>query len=225
MTTSRLALAAAASLILATSAVADTLTFQQGDGGAYSTTDATTINSETAVNFAASSVLTVTAGTVQALIRFPGIFGSNPGQIPPGSTIISASLTVTMYGTPNIVTTTNIHEVYVDWDESTVTGVGFYALPGPHYGPAVGSIPPSAPLEFTSGDMTSIVQHWSDGAANRGVMLRTEVPPPPDDLYITQYYSENAPDPYWHPMLTVEFTAPQLAVEPTTWGKVKALYR
>jgi len=224
MTPSRFAVLAAVSLMLATHAFADTLTFQQGDGGAYSTTDATYIN-ESNFNFGSSIVLTVVSGDVHALIRFPDIVGINPGQIPPGSTIISASLTMTMYSVWNLFGVTHIHEVYVDWAESTVHGFGFYALPGPHYGPAVGSILPNDPLGVTSGDMTSIVQHWADGDANRGVMLRTEMMPPPDDIYITQYFSDDASEMAWRPKLVVEFTPPEVAVEPTTWGQVKALYR
>jgi len=160
---------------------------------------------------------------MQSLIRFPDIIGSNAGQVPPGSTINAAILSVTMYNVEvagEELGDTSIHEVYVPWYES-MGGQAFYSVPGPHYGPAVGMIPAYDLLEVTSGDVTSIVQHWADGGANRGVMLRNDVTP----TQITRYYSDDATDPSWRPRLTVEFTPPEVAVEPTTLGRVKAQYR
>jgi hypothetical protein len=220
----RRSLVSIASLLLAAHvAVAESLTFQEGDGGAYSGTNATTLS---ALNAGTSAIVTVVTVDVQALIRFSNIIGGNPGQIPPGSTIDSASLTVTTSHAPNEISWNNIHEVYVAWDENTVTSASFYALAGSHYGPLAGVIPREGPGLPATGDVTAVVQHWADGAANHGVMLRKEESAAPEEgFYITQYYSDDATTIAWRPKLTVEFTPPLVGVESTTWGKVKALYR
>ena len=211
-------------LVIATTSHAGTLTFQEGDGGAYSGTAATTL-SDTPLNYGSATIVSVVTVSTQALIRFSDIVGSNPGQIPPGSTITSASLTVTTSQVPNEISWNNIHEVYVAWDENTVTGPGFYALTGPHYGPLQGVIPREGPGLPATGDVTAIVQHWADGAANHGVMLRKEESAIPEEgFYITQYYSDDASTVSWRPKLTVNFTSP-VATEQSTWGNVKALYR
>jgi hypothetical protein len=216
-----------AALLPASVTYADTLTFQQGDGGAYSETAATSIHLGIPwANYGTSGVLTVITYEMQALIRFPDILGSNAGQIPPGSSIASASLTLTMYGAPILPAPTNIHGVTAPWDENTVTAENFYSQPGELYGPAVGSIPTHDPYGVVTGDLTPIAQGWANGGADWGVMLRLETPPTPEEgFYVTQYYSDDAPEPSWRPRLTVEFTPPATTVETSTWGRVKALYR
>ena len=199
---------------------ADVLTFQHGDGGGYSGTLGTTIGPEAAANFGVHFLLTIRTYYYQSLVCFPDIIGENPGQIPPGSTINSATLSVTMYDVRENSGDNSIHEVYVPWDENTV-GLEFYAGAGTLYGPAVGTVPVTDPLEVTSGDMTAIVQHWADGAANHGIMLRT--PDAEEDDRITRYYSDDAQTPSDRPKLTVDFTPPLVAVEQSTWGRVKAL--
>jgi hypothetical protein len=203
---------------------AEIVSFQDGDGGAYSGMAGTTINNDTDIVFGTHFLLTIRTDDMQGLVHFPGIIGNEPGQIPPGSTIHSATLTVTMYNVQEEPAESSIHEVYVGWDEGTF-GLSFYGQPGPHYGPAVGTIPVNDPAEETSGDVTSIVQHWADGDANRGIMIRNDVAPAAGAFTLTHYYSDDAQDPSWRPKLIVEFTAPNVAVEPLTWGKIKALYR
>lgn len=209
-------------MLASTPARADTLTFQHGDGGAFSEMLGTTIGPEAGANFGNHFLLTIRTYYYQSLVCFPDIIGGNPGQVPPGSTILAATLTVTMYNVLESSGDSYIHEVYVPWDESTI-GLGFYAAPGTLYGPAAGVIPPAAPAEVTGGDLTSIVQHWAGGAPNHGFMIRNDAPP--EQETITRFYSDDAQVPAERPLLTIEFTAPIVAVEPTTWGKVKALYR
>ena len=100
------ALIAALALLVPKSA-ADTLTFQQGVGG-YAGLKQTTLfqlgAGASAVNGGlAAGTWTVDGGSAsyndgqfkQGLIWFDNIFGSNPGQIPLGSTITSATITAT----------------------------------------------------------------------------------------------------------------------------------
>src|SRR5512134_2668089 len=103
-------------LMTATCSYADTLTFQHGDGGAQSEILGTTINSNTSTNFGVHFLLTVRSYDMQGLVRFPDIIGSNPGQIPPGSTVQSATLGLTMYDVAienETLGEGHIHEVYV----------------------------------------------------------------------------------------------------------------
>ena len=211
-------------LLPASPAPAETFTFQDGDGGAYSDMAGTTINNDTNINFGAHFLLTIRTHDMQGLIRFPDIIGSAPGQIPPGSTINSATLGVTMYNVQEDPAESTVHQIYVSWDETT-HGLAFYGQTGPHYGPAVATLPVDDPLAVISCDITSIVQHWADGDANRGVMIRNDVAPPGSESSLTHYYSDDTAERSWRPRLTVDFAPPEVAVEPTTWGKVKALYR
>jgi hypothetical protein len=204
---------------------ADTLTFQQGDGGAYSTTDATFINDTAAVNHGSDVLLAAVVfdmvQQVHAMIRFPDIVGNNAGQIPPGSSIISATLTMTVYNSNPPASATDIQEILADWGENTIDGVAWNALPDPKLGPIIGTLPEGTSGDTPSGDVTSAVQDWASGAANRGVMISQ---PLVFGFYVSQYHSDDAAVPSMRPKLTVEFSSP-VAVEPTTWGRVKALYR
>jgi hypothetical protein len=212
-------------LIANSSRAAWNLTFQEGDGSAYSATKATTIN-DISLNFGTATVVTVVTSTNQALIQFPDIIGPNAGQIPPGSTILSATLTMTLNQAPNEIAANDIHESYYSWDEYTITGPIFYAFTAPQYGPIAGTLDRSGPGLPASGDATAIVQHWSDGTPNRGFLLhRVDASTPEEGVYITQYYSDDVANVALRPKLTVEFLIHEVPVEPSTWGKVKALYR
>lgn len=212
-------------LLLANSSRADeTVSFQEGDGGAYSSTHATTISSSP--NQGTVVVVTVVTTNTQALLRFPDMIGINPGQVPPGATIVSATLTMTLSQAPNEFASNDIREAYYPWDEYTVTGASFNANPAPQYGPIVGTLPVNGPGLPTSGDATAIVQHWADGQPNHGIVLHRRDPLNIEEgFYITQYYSDDAATVTVRPKMTVVFTREAVAVEPSTWGKVKALYR
>jgi hypothetical protein len=210
---------------LAHHADADTLTFQEGDGGAYSSTAATTITAYTSGNQSTYFIVTIVNfdldNSVAALVRFPDIVGDNPGQIPPGSTITSASLGMTVYIDTPPPGTPEIHKVLVEWDESTVSGISFWSAPTP-IGPSVGTMPTGEVNTVVSGDVTSLVQDWADGEPNAGVMIRALSV---EGMSFTQYYSDDAVAPSTRPKLTVAFTPPIVPVESTTWGRLKALYR
>jgi hypothetical protein len=226
MTATRFLLVALLSLAFTTrTSTAGTLTFQQGDGGSYSTTDATFINNTAAVNHGSDVLVTaVVFDMVQqthVMIRFPDIVGNSVGQIPPGSSITSATLTMTVYNSNPPASATDIQEILADWNESTVEGVAWNALPDPRLGPIMGTLPEGSSGDTVSGDVTSAVQDWASGGANHGVMISQ---PLVFGFYISQYHSDDAAMQSARPKLTVEFSSP-VAVEPTTWGKVKALYR
>jgi hypothetical protein len=204
---------------------AETVSFQEGDGGTYSSTHATTI-ADNGINLGTGAVVSVVTFTSQALIRFPDMIGTNPGQVPPGATIVSATLTMTLSQAPNLFASNDIREAYYSWDEYTVTGASYYANAAPQYGPIAGTLPVNGPGLPTSGDASSIVQHWADGQPNHGILLHRRDPLNIEEgTYITQYSSDDAATITVRPKMTVVFTRSAVAVEPSTWGKVKALYR
>ena len=121
---------------------ATTVSFQQGVGGYTSTLD----------TFLAESAPTTTHGSLTsvgwdsddpsgsgndsiALIRFDNIFGASAGQIPAGSTILSARLSLFMSMTIAADVDVSLHRVISDWGEGTSDaldkeGKGAAATPG-----------------------------------------------------------------------------------------------
>jgi hypothetical protein len=108
---------------------------------------------------------------VHALLRFDDIFGSGPGQIPPGSTIVSATLTLT---TTDPGADATFHRMLSDWNEERST-----------WSSMVGGVDDddveatesedlrTGPVAVGARDfgVTASVQAWSDGGANRGWAL------------------------------------------------------
>ena len=127
-------------------------------------------------------------GYVYGLMRFDNIFGTGAGQIPAGSRISSATLRL------NLTEDTAdgflyLHRMVMDWSDTTATwnffgpnGVqlnGIHALsaadatvgPGITNGTPTGS---STAYPIITADVTSGVQAWSDGFANRGWNIRPD---------------------------------------------------
>lgn len=209
----------------AVSAGTKTLTFQEGDGGAYSNTQGATVGwLPNSAGDGSGDHLFVSVDVVvldfapgkRSFLSFPDIIGSNEGQIPAGSTIESASLQLT-----RIVNSTHgalVRMVTEAWDENTITSDNV-----PSYSADVlPSFPPGIPEQVHVVDITSTVQAWASGTSNFGVALVV-------GLVLVEFsesfYSDDAADVAKRPKLTVTFTSPLAPVEPSTWGKVKALYR
>jgi hypothetical protein len=197
-----------------------TLTFQDGDGGAYSSTQGAFVNTLFGAGDGFGSIL-VTHSTVDlyvnlAFVRFPDIIGDNPGQIPPGSTIESASLDLTRSNDSAHVA--NLRLVNGAWDESTITSENYpgtsvsagYILAGPGGNHYVANI-------------TAAVQAWASGTENWGV----DIEPGVSETSVDQrFYSDDTGIVSYRPLLTVTFTPPNAnPVDPTSWGRIKALYQ
>jgi hypothetical protein len=162
---------------LAADASALTLTYQDGDGGAYSDTQGTMIFANLPSNNHGSDADIGLAGSFigSGLVSFDDIIGPNSGQVGLGSAIVEAILTVTV-GNSSALTFT-AHQLLVDWDENTLTWNTLGGSPGPDGGidyvtAAADSFVPSGTAPFTFDiDVTSIVQAWADGDANYGILL------------------------------------------------------
>ena len=202
----------------AVSAEEVTLTFQQGDGGAYSNTLGANVGGLFGGHDGSGQILH--AHSVADLlieysyISFPDIIGTNPGQIPPGSAVEVANLTFTHVkaGTHE----TSLIQVTSSWEESTVD----YAT-RPTTSGVVGTIPAGSGTQVAG--ILSVMQAWVHGTAtNYGLELW---PGWSQSSIDEAFYSDDGPIPALRPRLTVTFIPPLAPVEPSTWGKVKALYR
>lgn len=111
-------------VLLATSSVwlraAQTFTFQEGVNGYAGTKDThIRFGSPDRDDGALDSLnpdKSDGGGEVHGLMRFDDIFGTKPGQIPAGSTILQASLTLYLVNPGN---SPGLHRMLIPWDEST----------------------------------------------------------------------------------------------------------
>jgi len=165
-------------LLLATAALADTATFRQGASGYTGVVD-TWVQQDPAninTNNGASTTLgwdgdnPANSGNDEyVLIRFDNIIGTNPGQIPPGATINSATLQYTVWDTGD---PGQVHEILVPWTAASTfsTFCGASCDEGSEFGPTIGSAPATA-LGTGSADVRTSVQAWANGGVNRGWLV------------------------------------------------------
>src|SRR5262249_4057743 len=100
-------------------------TFQQGVGG-YSRTNAFVLCPiSPTVNFSTDTSISIDQqdlnGERQGLPKFDGIFGPNPGQIPQGSTINSASLTLSIFNESNSSALISLYRMKQNWNQDSAT--------------------------------------------------------------------------------------------------------
>lgn len=189
------------------------LTFQQGDGSAFSNTDAARLASfDPNANFGGDVLLNTDGAEASAtqmfLIRFSDMFGGANGQVDLGSTINSASLTFRSNGNTS-PSTHNIYQVFTNWNENTVTFNNFNTVPGVDYASTpAGSFVPNSLISAI--DVTSAVQAWSNGATNLGLILFNST----GDGY--QVHSDDASTQSNRPLLTVDFEEVVAVPEPGT---------
>jgi len=180
------------------------VTFRQGDGGPFSETDDTYIASGAPdTNFGANPQLLVDgsgcrispATVCKTLIKFPHSIGPNPGQVPPGSTIVNANLELMI---TNKGTTQGVSQVTEPWSEAGATWNGF----NPAGSPATKSgmtAPSPTSVGLYAINVIPFVQAWVDGEPNEGILLATASS---DGI---AYESSESANP---PTLTVQFIPP-----------------
>lgn len=149
---------------------------------------------------------------IQLLLRFDDLFGEAVGQIPAGSRIRSASLTLTTgessadapsggpYGVAPLLFE---FDEGTTWDE--LDGFGVSAdYRGPYHDHGF-----KGPIDAVeTADVTRIVQGWSSGDENFGVVVRAGT------TNGWQIFTTGADDPAVRPKLTVEFdSGPTIADE------------
>jgi hypothetical protein len=194
-------------LISVAPAMVSTRSFQEGVAG-YSDTDDTFIT-EALPNSSFESDpsllwdLNPPAVEADALIIFDQVFGSGTDQVPLGSTILSASLTVHLSiagsGNPG-----DLREVLIPWDDSDTFNT-FGGDPGwddTEVSNPIGEAPSSpdaCPCAASVMDVTASVAAWSAGATNYGWMFT------PVDTSVVQIASSENGSPSSRPMLTITF--------------------
>lgn len=150
------------------------VSFQQAVNGYQGTVDTEVwaLASKTILNENpnASSDANNDGGESQVVMRFDGIIGNEPNQIPPRCTVLSAKLTVSAFDQGSTV---NLHRMLVPFDaaatwDSLISGVSADGFEASRHkdGFTFGKIAAS-----TSGaifDVTDTVQTWVNGQANHG---------------------------------------------------------
>lgn len=207
------------SILASAQSRAETLTFRQGDGGAYSSTQGAYSFTISGPGNGSGTVIRVTTTydfpIYLGLLRFPDIIGNDAGQIPPGSTIESASLDFTRFNDSDKVAFLAV--VNAAWDEDTVNGANFPSVAG-----GTGPVPAGAAGSHDVANITSAVQAWASGTPNWGVRIMAGFSQTTSDQ---SFYSDDATIQDTRPLLTVTFTPPPNAVAHSTWGEIKALYQ
>ncbi len=192
-------------LLFASMSMATTITFQEGNGNAYSTTDAVSIRGDS-VNYSTETILYADTGVQRILIRFPNIFGSNTGQIPLTATIQSATFSIRVNDNPSAAVH-SVHQVLHTWTESTVTWNSFSTTPGGVAGTdyastAFATFTPSTAGTVYTIDMTNLVKAWLSGTANYGIIIID------GNSDGSNFFSEEYGTVSYRPSLTVDFIAP-----------------
>ena len=181
-----------------------TRTYQKGDGGSFSETDDAYISSTAPdTNFGAATELHVDgsgchvspATVCKALIRFPSFIGGDPAQVPTGSSVVSATLQLTI---TNPGTTEDLYQVTDSWGADWVTWNSFSSAGSPATR-ARESVFAPRPLGLIAINIRSIVQRWVNLEPNDGILLASS---DPDGVVYESSESAN------RPLLTVQFIQP-----------------
>ena len=149
------------------------------DAQLYATDDSSTGEAEGPDTNAGTAVNINVDGSnphAHAVIKFLNVFGDGAGQVPLGSTIISATLGINCTNPGNMM---NLYRLTQNWNEDEVTWNN--ASSGELWADSGADGPISNAGFAIDGDCTSagwrtmditqFVQEWSDGAANRGIVL------------------------------------------------------
>lgn len=143
-------------------------------------------------------------GESQILLRFEGIIGAGPGQIPPGSMIHAATLTVSAFDQGDTV---HLHRMLVPWPRQAtwtvmVGGVTADGLEASRHreGFTFGKI--AANSSATAFDVTDSVQAFASGSPNHGWLFINSGGNGWD------FYTCEFDDVGQRPRLVVEYSAP-----------------
>jgi hypothetical protein len=187
-------------------AAKQTITFQDGVNGYAGTIDveiwAVSPNTCLEGNINASSDADNDGGESQVLMQFTGIVGTKAGQIPPNSTVHSATLVV---GAFDEGTTVHLHRMLVPWKRtatwnSLVAGVTADGLEASKQKDSFTFGKISASTSAISFEATDTVQAWVNGAGNHGwVFINT-------GGNGWDFYTSEFDDMKQRPKLVVEFT-------------------
>ncbi len=140
------------------------------------------------------------------LIRFGNIFGPGAGQIPFGSTINSATLTLEVVNTSSSSATITLHRMLASWDESSTWNSMTAGIQTDDV-EASSSVDATIPSPNSSGPkvltgLATTVQAWSDGASNNGWAILN------DHNNGLNFASSEESTIAERPILTIDYTPP-----------------
>ena len=196
-------------LVLVPGTSAAQVTYQEGDGkGSVSQTDDAKVHSSSPNNnYGATTDLWVDeSGHEHSFVKFPNIFGGGVDQIPLGSWISSATLTMQVFGPGDNMLAYQLTEGWVEsqvtWNDRS-TGVGWTNSgadgTGSHKASADGTL--SGSTGSRTVDVTASVQNWSNGELNEGWLLK-DTGTDGTDLRSSEYATAAQ-----RPLLTVTYTS------------------
>ena len=157
--------------------------FQQGVGGYAGTQDTELRQSAPDAILGSATSVGVDAGVPgatpsprQGLLRFDGLFGEEPGRIPPGSRVTSAMLTLNVQEAGSGFT---LHRVLAPWSEvstwnSLAAGIVATDVEAHRWTEHVAGTPSDGPWVRNGTlriDVTDSVQAWEQGEPNHGWAL------------------------------------------------------
>ena len=156
-------------------------------------------------------------GPVHALLRFDNLIGPGLNQVPPGSVLQQATLT--LFSTANNADSPNtisLHRIRVPWDESSTwnsmtdgiatDGQEAATAPDATFVPDFPN-PGGTNTQVRTLDVTAAMQAWMQGAPNHGWVLLASG----GNNYL--FDSSESAEPDARPLLSVNFTPPPLLVD------------
>ncbi len=188
-------------------------TFQEGAGLYTGTQDTVLYSQLPGVNFGTETSISVdqqdVGGVRQGLLKFDSIFTSTnePGKIPLGSTINSASLRMRVGNDSNAAMQMSFYRMLTDWNEGTASWNSFGQVGGisAFEGEVRGLPPDSILFDSRTGpqtlDVTKSLRHWASGEANFGWLIESATTNGWD-------FDTSEAAPADRPLLTVDFTPP-----------------
>ena len=190
--------------------------FQEGTDG-YTGTQDTYLNDQnpsTAYGNATTVVVDYASPLSPGLIRFDNLFGAGVGQVPLGSTITTATLSVYVTDPDNADIVT-LHRMLAAWSEASthntlVSGVQFDNIEA--------ASSPSATIDAGISGWVNItglgadVQAWLNGAANQGWAFKS------DGADNWTFVSSEGSTLSQRPYLSISYTPPQAPVVGTSGG-------
>ena len=183
----------------------DLLTFQEGFN-AYTSTQDTELDSSSPGTIRGTNAEIELDNNPQrvGLIRFDNIFGPGPNQIPFGSIINSATLTVRVSGPSVPGATITLHRMLVDWDETATwtsmgSGIQLDDVEASFLPDSTLSNPDQLGSQTFSG-LNATLQAWSNSSPNYGWAMVNDNDQP------WKFYSSNESTAGFRPILTVDYT-------------------
>jgi hypothetical protein len=191
-----------------------TITYRQDDGKSIVSETYGTYIQNGASSKATAQVLETGGSMYYMLIRFPNIFGDGANQIPIGSTINSATLSLwTQYVSTSTAKTHTVHRMLVDWQETvTWSDLGYGGTPGTHYDATpftTFTVYGGAPVEYTI-NVTSVLNGYSQQSyLNYGwYFIDTNL------SWFAWWHSDDAASTIYRPLLSVDYTPPSIPEPP-----------